>query len=194
MSEAPPPSGVPPGSTPAQPAAGPTPAQAGATPSAAPMPARASAPPIEYAMPAPKKPFAIPAYAGCLVKMIFGFVVLLIMGYCALVALNPKARQWATQGGKDGSGGPTPFKAVNQILAIPAQAIGKTKDVVAASDARVGVLNNVIADDAKKGAQEYRPLDDPFAKPAGKPGAAAADKNPDDKRISSAALLDLAAK
>ena len=47
-------------------------------------------------------------------------------------------------------GGPTPFKAVNQILAIPAQAVGKTKDVVAASDARVGVLDNVIAEEEGK--------------------------------------------
>ena len=207
MSEDPKPSGVPPGastpatpSTPAQPAAGTTPtqpAQPATTPSGAPMPVRPSAAPIDYAIPAPKKPFTIPAYAGCLVKMIFGFMVLLVMGYCALVALNPKARAWATQGASDGSGGPTPFNALNQILAIPARAIGKTKDVVAASDARVGVLNNVIADDAKKSGQEYRPLEDPFSKPAAKPGAAssaAADKDAEDKRISRAALLELAAK
>src|SRR3954464_14148417 len=112
MSEDPRPSAVPPGSAvPATPLTPATPAPAAASPSTAPMPARSSAAPIEYAMRAPAKAFTIPAYAGCLVKMVFGFVVLLIMGYCALVALNPKARQWATQGGKDGSGGPTPFKA-----------------------------------------------------------------------------------
>ncbi len=182
MSEDAKPSETPPGaSTPATPSTPSTP-PAGSTP----------AQPIDYAMRAPKKPFTIPAYAGCLVKMIFGFTVLIILGYSALVALNPKARAWATQGNLDGSGGPTPFNAVNQILAIPARAIGKTKDVVAASDARVGVLDKVIADDAKKSGQEARALDDPFSKPAAsKPGAG---KDPDDKRISSAALLELAAK
>lgn len=153
------------------------PAQPASTPSVAPM-GSPSHPPIDYAMPAPKKPFKIPPYAGCLVKMIFGFVVLIIMGYCALVALNPKAQKWATQGAKDGSGGPTPFKAMNQILAIPAQAIGKTKDVVAKSDARVGVLDNVIATDEKaaKARQEAKPLTDPFGSsgPAKGPGQSAA--------------------
>lgn len=161
--ETPPGAPVPPnGSTPTQPT-GTTPAQP-AVSSSNPPGVSPSNPPIDFAMPAPKKPFTIPPYAGCLVKMIFGFVVLLIMGYCALVALNPKAQKWATQGAKDGSGGPTPFKAMNQILAIPAQAIGKTKDVVAKSDARVGVLDNVIATDEKaaKARKEAKPLTDPF--------------------------------
>ena len=111
---------------------------------------RPPGPVIEYAMPVPKQPFKVPANLGCLVKMMFGLVMLILMGYCALVALNPKARQWATKGARDGSGGPTPFNALNQILAIPAQAVGKTKDVVAASDARVGVLDNVIAEEDAK--------------------------------------------
>ena len=150
------------------------------TPSTAPLGSRPpgppavspSSPPIDILLPAPKKPFTIPPYAGCFVKMIFGFTVLLVMGYCALVALNPKAQQWATQGNKDGSGGPTPFNALNQILAIPAHAIGKTKDVVAKSDARVGLLDNVIATDDKKTAKEAKPLTDPFG--GGAPAASTA--------------------
>ena len=117
-------------------------------------------------MPAPKRPIAIPRHLGCLVKMIFGFTLLLLMGYFALIALNPKAREWATQGAKDGSGGPTPFKSMNQILAIPAQAIGKTKDVVAAGDARVGVLDGVIAEEEgkkKKQGAAAHVVTDPFA-------------------------------
>ncbi len=112
---------------------------------------------------------------GCLIKMVFGLTVLLLMGYFALVALNPKAQKWATQGAKDGTGGPTPFKAMNQILAIPAQAIGKTKDVVAAGDARVGVLDGVIAEEEgkkkKKGAAAHV-VTDPFASSAPAPAGA----------------------
>src|SRR6478609_9911904 len=178
----------PPGSTPAQPSAT-TPAQPAVSP---------SNPPIDILMPTPKKPFTIPPYAGCFVKMIFGFTVLLVMGYCALVALNPKAQKWATQGAKDGSGGPTPFNALNQILAIPAQAIGKTKDVVAASDARVGLLDKVIATDDKKTARDAKPLADPFSSPAAGGSSArakaAAEGDSEDNRVSRAALLALAAK
>ena len=99
-------------------------------------------------MPAPKRPLGIPRHAGFIAKMFFGFVVLILMGYFALVALNPRARQWATS-----RQGPTPFKFLNQLLAIPAQAVGKTKDVVAASDARVGVLDKVIAEEEGKKAK-----------------------------------------
>jgi len=111
---------------------------------------------------------------GCLFKMVFGLTVLLLMGYFALVALNPKAQKWATQGAKDGTGGPTPFKAMNQVLAIPAQAVGKTKDVVAAGDARVGMLDGVIAEEEgkkKKSAGSAFAVTDPFAS---SPAAAAA--------------------
>jgi len=188
-----------PGSKPAQPAATPSAAPA-VSPSNPPMGSRPPGPPIDFALPAPRKPLSIPPYAGCLVKMIFGFAVLLVMGYCALVALNPKAQKWATQGAKDGSGGPTPFKAMNQILAIPAQAIGKTKAVVAQSDARVGTLDNVIATDAKKAAKQIKPLSDPFgstpatASTARAKGAAEADQATDDNRISREALLAKAAR
>ena len=150
------------------------------SPPAGQIPVRTTPAPIEFAMPAPKRPIALPRHLGCLVKMIFGFGVLLLMGYFALIALNPKAREWATKGAKDGSGGPTPFNTVNQILAIPAQAIGKTKDVVAAGDARVGVLDGVIAEEEgkkkKKGAAATHVVTDPFATspaPAG-PGVSAA--------------------
>jgi hypothetical protein len=125
-------------------------------------------------MPAPKRPITIPRHLGCLVKMLFGFALLLLMGYFALIALNPKAREWATQGAKDGSGGPTPFNAVNQVLAIPAQAIGKTKDVVAAGDARAGVLDGVIAEEEgkkkTKGAAAHV-VTDPFAASSAPAGA-----------------------
>lgn len=156
-------------------------------------------PVIDYAMRAPKKPFTIPKYAGCLVKMCFGFTVLLIMGYFALIALNPKAREWAT----DKKHAPTPFTFVNQILAIPAQAIGKTKDVVAASDARVGVLDKVIADDQGKTKQAEHVVVDPFAAAptgatpgvsAARAAAAAGEDKPEEQGVSRAALLALAEK
>jgi hypothetical protein len=159
-------------------------------------------PPIDFAMRAPKKPFTIPAYTGCLVKMVFGFSVLLVMGYCALIALNPKAQKWATKGSKDGTGGPTPFKAMNQILAIPAQAIGKTKDVVAASDARTGIVNNVVAEEEAKlkktaggAAASSYVVADPFApapKAAGAGKAAAAAPGDGPAAISREALLAMA--
>ena len=125
---------------------------------------------------------------GCIAKMLFGFAILLLGGYFALIALNPKARQWATS-----KKGPTPFKTVNQILAIPAQAIGKTNDVVAASNANVHVLDKVIAEEegkAGKSSTSGGSVSDPFANvsaqaaalagapTAGKPGAAAG--KPDD--------------
>ncbi len=137
---------------------------------------------------------------GGLIKLLFALTVLLGLGYFALVALNPKAREWATKGG-----GPTPFKAVNQILAIPAQAIGKTADVVVANDKRVGQLDGLIAEEegkAKGGKGPARPVVDPFASPTsptGKAGSArataateTADNSP--SSISSAAILALAEK
>ena len=113
-----------------------------ATPAPAPRPVSA---PLDYAMPAARGRRTIPKSAGCLVKMLLGFVLVIPAGYFALMAMSPKARQWATA-----EDGPTPYKAINQILAIPAQAIGKTKDVVAANDARVGVLDKVIAESEGK--------------------------------------------
>jgi hypothetical protein len=158
--------------------------------------------PIDYAIGAPKKPFTLPRYTFLYIKMLIGLTVLLGMGYFALVALNPKARQWATQGAKDGSGGPTPFKTVNQLLAIPAQAVGKTKDVVAASDVRTGMVNSVVAEEeknAKGGGRSSKPLSDIFAKSApgadagGKP-AAGEEKDAGDSSVSRERLLALAEK
>lgn len=166
-------------------------------------------PPIDYAMPAQKSFIPSPALirnVGCLIKLIFGFTVMLGLGYFTLVAMNPKARQWATKGAKDGSGGPTPFKAINQILAIPAQAMGKTNDVVKANNARVGQLDGLIAEEEAraaggKGGRTSRPVVDPFAKPAPAgtndparaAGAAEVSAGPP-RAVSSAAILALAEK
>lgn len=178
----------------------PIPGTGGAIVPGAVVPPKPPGPPIDYAMPAPRKPFTIPKYAGCLVKMIFGFTVLIFMGYFALVALNPKARKWATQGAKDGSGGPTPFKAMNQILALPAQAMGKTQDVVDANNARVGVLDGVVKEEEGKGkagaaGASRQPVIDPFAKPAPtKAGEKGGATEPADNTISRQSLLALAEK
>ncbi len=168
---------------------------------AAPAPApRAPGPLIEYSMPAQKSFIPSPALIrnlGCLIKLIAGFTVLICLGYFALVALNPKARQWATKGAKDGSGGPTPFKALNQVLAIPAQAMGKTDDVVKANNARVGQLDGLVAEEEAKtksgSSGSSRPVVDPFASPAtttGHQDGADASR----QAISGAALLALAEK
>ncbi|HQY05253.1 MAG TPA: hypothetical protein PLQ52_04240, partial [Lacunisphaera sp.] len=151
-------------------------------------------------MPAQKSFIPSPALIrnlGCLIKLIAGFTVLICLGYFALVALNPKARQWATKGAKDGSGGPTPFKALNQVLAIPAQAMGKTDDVVKANNARVGQLDGLVAEEEAKtksgSSGSSRPVVDPFASPAtttGHQDGADASR----QAISGAALLALAEK
>lgn len=173
-------------------------------------------PPIDYAMPAPKSFIPTPGLIrnlGCLFKLIVGFTFLICLGYFALVALNPKARQWALQGSKPGPGGappsgkgPTPFKALNQILAIPAQAMGKTDDVVKANNARVGQLDGVIAEEEGKnkgkGSRSGRPVVDPFASPAAASGkdaaraAGAAEANADTgpQGVSGSHLLALAEK
>ena len=183
-------------------------AQSGApvTPAGTTTPPR---PPIDYAMRAPKTYLPSPALVknlGCIFKMLFGFAILILMGYFALIALNPKARQWATS-----KKGPTPFKTVNQILAIPAQAIGKTNDVVAANNANVHVLDKVIAEEegkARKSAKSGASVSDPFANvsaqaaalagaaTAGQPGApgAAAGKPDDPAAVSRESLLAMQEK
>ncbi len=198
-----------------------SPAPAPAAPASPPLPVEAkptgttpSRPPIDYAMPAQKSFIPSPALirnVGCLIKLIAGFTVLICLGYFALVALNPKARQWALQGSRPGPGGapatgkgPTPFKALNQILAIPAQAMGKTDDVVKANNARVGQLDNLVAEEegkAKGGGstRASRPVVDPFSTPAAPPGTKSAggaaettDGSP--QAVSAAAMLALAEK
>lgn len=166
--------------------------------------------PIDYAMPQSKSFIPTPALiknVGCIIKMLFGFTVLLVLGYVMLMALNPKARQWALQGsqpGADGSAptgrGPTPFKAVNQVLAIPAQALGKTDDVVKANNARAGLLDGMIAQEEGKmqgGATGggSRPGYNPFATeaaktgPAGQAGKPGEPLTPEDERAANAARL-----
>lgn len=177
--------------------------------------AGASRPPIDYAIPAQKAFIPSPALirnVGCLIKLIAGFTVLICLGYFALVALNPKARQWALQGSKPGPGGapatgkgPTPFKALNQILAIPAQAMGKTDDVVKANNARVGQLDGLVAEEEARtkgggSARASRPVVDPFSTPSPVGGTSRPDKSTAEtsdgspQAISSAALLALAEK
>lgn len=182
--------------------------------SPAPTPSR---PPIDYAMPTQKKSWlptpAMIRNIGCILKMMVGFTVLLCMGYFALMAMNPKARQWALQGSQPGPGGapasgkgPTPFKAVNQILAIPAQALGKTDDVVKANNARVGTLDGVIKEEEGKtkggtAGRTLAPVTDPFAKsgtadPQKKPasGSSAPEKTDGPASVSRNTLLALAEK
>jgi hypothetical protein len=77
--------------------------------------------------------------------------------------------------------------------------VGKTKEVVAANDARVGTLDHVVADGKQPVAASTRPLTDPFGKPDPEaPGAAraaaAAGKEDEDGRISREALLAMAEK
>ncbi len=174
------------------------------------------APVIEYAMPAQKSSWlpspALIKNLGCLIKLCFGLTVLLLMGYFALVALNPKARQWALQGTKPGPGGappsgkgPTPFAFVNQVLAIPAQALGKTDDVVKANNARAGQVDALVAEEEAKAkggksGSNFAPVTDPFATPTAVGGASRPDKttpaatDAGPKTVSSAALLALAEK
>lgn len=180
----------------------------------APTPSRPSIP-IDYAIPAQKSFIPSPALirnVGCLIKLIAGFTVLICLGYFALVALNPKARQWALQGSKPGLGGapatgkgPTPFKALNQILAIPAQAMGKTDDVVKANNARVGQLDGLVAEEEAKAkgggsARTSRPVVDPFSTSSPVGGTSRPDKSTAEtsdgspQAVSSAAMLALAEK
>ncbi|MFI5357412.1 MAG: hypothetical protein ACHQ4G_08770, partial [Opitutales bacterium] len=82
---------------------------------------------------------------GCLFKMFFALAMIGVVAYVLMVVRNPKVRAWATA-----KGGPTPFAAVNQVLAMPAQAVGKTESVVAANNKRVATLDKLIAEDEGK--------------------------------------------
>lgn len=168
---------------------------------------------LDYAMPSQKKSWLpSPAFIrnlGCMMKVCVALTIVLAMGYFALVAMNPKARKWATQGAKDGSGGPTPFKAMNQILAIPAQAVGKTDDVVQANNARAAQLDGMIAEEEAKGkktkgGRAAAPVADPFANagggaaaaetPAKKKGAATAESESTSNAVSRETILALTEK
>ncbi|MFZ5497150.1 MAG: hypothetical protein ACOZE5_17660 [Verrucomicrobiota bacterium] len=144
--------------------------------------------PIDYAMPSQRRSWlpspALVRNLGCIFKLLFGFTILLCMGYFMLMAMNPKARQWALQGSKPGAGGaaagpgPTPFKIVNQILALPAQALGKTDDVVKANNARAGVVDGLVAEEEAttkgKTGGSRGPVVNPFLDASKPPAAPAA--------------------
>ncbi len=74
-----------------------------------------------------------------LLKFSVAVVILGFMLFYYLSISNP-----AIAAKMSSKAGLTPFKTVNQILAMPAQVMGKTKDVVASNDERVADLDNVI--------------------------------------------------
>jgi len=74
-----------------------------------------------------------------LLKVFVAVVILGFMLFYYLSVSNPAIAAKMTS-----KSGLTPFKTVNQILAMPAQVLGKTKDVVASNDERVADLDNVI--------------------------------------------------
>lgn len=76
-----------------------------------------------------------------LLKMGVAVTILGFMLYYYLSIANPK--MLPKYDPKTGAGA-TPFKAINHILAMPAQVMGKTKDVVASNDERVADLDHVI--------------------------------------------------
>jgi hypothetical protein len=95
-----------------------------------------------------------------LLKFFVAIAILGFMLYYYLSIANPNALpKYDAKTGK----GATPFKALNQVLAMPAQVMGKTKDVVASNDARVADLDHVIdTSEGKDGksrhqADVYRP-------------------------------------
>ena len=87
------------------------------------------------------------------------------------------------------------------MLAIPAQALGKTDDVVKANNARAAQVDTLVAEEEAKAkggksGSSFAPVTDPFATPAAsgkKPGTAAAETT-DPQAVSRAALLALAEK
>ena len=103
-------------------------------------------------MPAPPRPRGVPKYAGRLIKMVCGFAGLILLGYFALIVLNPKTRPWATS--KESS---TSLKAINQNLPIPAQAIGKTKAVVVVPVANAPAAPAPAAPESKAADQAVSP-------------------------------------
>jgi len=115
-----------------------------------------------------------------LLKVFIALAILGFMLYYYLSISNPGVLpKYDPVTGK----GPTPFKTINQVLAMPAQVMGKTKDVVASNDARVAELDHVIdVSEGGKGGQSrapsnvYRPPTSlpeaaPSATPAGTPEA-----------------------
>ena len=110
-----------------------------------------------------------------LLKVFVGLAVLGFMLYYYLSIANPDALPKYDP--KTGAG-PTPFKTINQILALPGQVLGKTKEVVATNDARVADLDRVVAqsenkdDKARARGPAYVPPTDPAPAPADATAAA----------------------
>jgi hypothetical protein len=104
-----------------------------------------------------------------LLKISVGLMVLGFMLYYYLSIANPGALPKYDP--KTGAG-PTPFKTINQLLALPGQVLGKTKEVVATNDARVADLDRVVAqsenkdDKARARGPAYVPPTDPAPAPA----------------------------
>lgn len=112
-----------------------------------------------------------------LLKVFIALAILGFMLYYYLSISNPSVLpKYDPVTGK----GPTPFKTINQVLAMPAQVMGKTKDVVASNDARVAELDHVIdvSENGKGGkarapSNVYRPPTSlPEAAPSSTPEAA----------------------
>jgi hypothetical protein len=74
-----------------------------------------------------------------LLKLFVGLTIMTLMLFYYLSISNPTIA--AKMNSKAGL---TPFKTVNEILAMPAKVMGKTKDVVASNNERVADLDNVI--------------------------------------------------
>ncbi len=75
-----------------------------------------------------------------LLKLFVGLTIVTLMLFYYLSISNPTIA--AKMNSKAGL---TPFKTVNEVLAMPAKVMGKTKDVVASNDERVAELDNVIS-------------------------------------------------
>ncbi len=150
--------------TPAQSAVSPTP-PATATSVAAPPKKDSPLPDIVLGGPQPFNAERSPLirFIKLCTLLLKAFVAVTLLGfmlYYYLSIANPKALPKYDP--KTGAGA-TPFKAINQILAMPAQVLGKTKDVVASNDERVADLDHVIdASEGKDGKKRaagasYRP-------------------------------------
>lgn len=159
MSEATPPAPQPEPAAPTAPAPAPASTDAIKPASGAPTPTPAGAQTIP---PTPKKDIPLPdivlggpepfnaersplirfiKLCTVLLKVFIALAILGFMLYYYLSISNPSVLpKYDPVTGK----GPTPFKTINQVLAMPAQVMGKTKDVVASNDARVAELDHVI--------------------------------------------------
>ncbi|MSU52120.1 MAG: hypothetical protein EXS41_01815 [Opitutaceae bacterium] len=74
-----------------------------------------------------------------LLKLFVGLTIVTLMLFYELSSSNPMVT--AKMNSKVDL---TPFKTVNEVLAMPAKVMGKTEDVVASNDKRVTDLDHVI--------------------------------------------------